>query len=336
MKSQLAMCILALWVCATMSFFTVPLSTSRSFVATSRSRKGSTTALTGVYRQRKRQPGKAEFAEIAVQPQDAPFGAWRTKLKVFAALFRQLLKGLKERFLALFRPFFPKTYTVYVLKCENGKFYVGSTGRTGRRKKERLREHMSTRGGSAWTRLHRPLSVVEERTKIPAAYYLGVESAVTAEYMFREGVNNVRGAQFSSPALLTQENIGALTAFLGHYLQASYKDVGAQLLKSLPPAPSPPAPPQTAAQARPLGLGPAPTSYPSSKKPTRRGGGKGGRALAAELPVPTAAAAIAAAAAAAEQQQSEWGAGSACYRCGRFGHYRSSCTETFDIKGVML
>lgn len=328
MKNQLAMCILALWVCATMSFFTVPLSTSRSFVATRRT--WSTTALSGVYRQRKRQP---EFAEIAVQPQDAPFGAWRTKLKVFAALFRQLLKGLKERFLALFRPFFPKTYTVYVLKCENGKFYVGSTGRTGRRKKERLREHMSTRGGSVWTRLHRPLSVIEERTKIPAAYYLGVESAVTAEYMFKEGVNNVRGAQFSSPALLTQENIGALTGFLGHYLQASYKDVGAQLLKSLPPAPSPPAPPQAAAQARPLGLGPAPTPhpYPPSKKPTRRGGGKGGRAFAAELPVPTAAAATV-----EEQQQSEWGAGSACYRCGRFGHYRSSCTETFDIKGVML
>lgn len=321
----------ALWVCATTSFFTVPFSLTRSF-PTSLSRSTSTTALTGVYRQRKRQSGKAEFAEIAFQP-DARSGAWRTKLKVFAARFRQLLQGLKERLLALFRPLFPKTYTVYVLRCENGKFYVGSTGRTGRRKKERLREHMSTRGGSVWTRLHRPLSVVEERTKIPEAYYLGVESAVTAEYMFREGINNVRGAQFSSPALLTREHIGALTAFLGHYLQASYRDVGALLLKSLPPSPPPPPSPQS---PPPLGLAPPAAPIYTSKRPsTKRGGGKGGRAQAhAGAPAPAEAAS--AAAAEAEQHGGEWSAGSACYRCGRLGHFRSSCTETFDIKGVAL
>ena len=44
--------------------------------------------------------------------------------------------------------------TVYVLECENDKYYVGST----KHKRQRYRQHFDQkRGGSAWTRLHKPM-----------------------------------------------------------------------------------------------------------------------------------------------------------------------------------
>jgi predicted GIY-YIG superfamily endonuclease len=66
-------------------------------------------------------------------------------------------------------------YTVYLLECNNNKFYVGST----KNREQRFQEHQSTRSGSAWTRLHKPIRVLREYSWIPASYYLGMEAQIT-------------------------------------------------------------------------------------------------------------------------------------------------------------
>ncbi|KAL9180884.1 hypothetical protein ACHAXT_009689 [Thalassiosira profunda] len=122
--------------------------------------------------------------------------------------------------------------TVYVLECSQGKYYVGST--TNR--KRRVREHRRGKG-SKWTRTYKPLRVVEERRRIPSKYLLGTESTVTAEYMLKMGVNNVRGSMFCSPREFHMGDIDALTKFLGHYCNLNYRKVNARLSQTLPPSP---------------------------------------------------------------------------------------------------
>jgi predicted GIY-YIG superfamily endonuclease len=123
-------------------------------------------------------------------------------------------------------------YTVYVLECENGKYYVGSTSH----KRQRFKQHMaSERGGSKWTRIHKPIRVARQYKRIPAAYYLGLEAQVTAECMYEYGVNNVRGAMFAQVRQYnTRYDIDALTGFLGHYNDLNYKEVNLILQQTLP------------------------------------------------------------------------------------------------------
>jgi hypothetical protein len=123
------------------------------------------------------------------------------------------------------------TYSVYVLALEGGKFYVGSS----LRKHKRFAEHLSDRGGSRWTREHKPLRMVESVDRLPAGGYLGVEAAKTAEYMWRHGVNNVRGAYFCQTRPYTApKDLAALTGFLGHFNGLKYEEVAAQLEITLP------------------------------------------------------------------------------------------------------
>ena len=92
------------------------------------------------------------------------------------------------------RRFFQK-YTIYVLELKDGKYYVGSTSH----KRQRWRQHWSGTGqGAAWTRRHAPIRVVFQHKRVPALYYLGLEAKVTAEWMLKHGVNNVRGASKST------------------------------------------------------------------------------------------------------------------------------------------
>ncbi|CAG8466944.1 12966_t:CDS:2 [Acaulospora colombiana] len=79
---------------------------------------------------------------------------------------------------------------VYVLRCRNGKYYVGETSNM----RNRYNEHMSGgRRAALWTRKYRPISIA----------WVGLtnnhllELAKTIEYMKRHGPNNVRGAKHS-------------------------------------------------------------------------------------------------------------------------------------------
>lgn len=121
--------------------------------------------------------------------------------------------------------------TVYVLECEGDKYYVGSTGN----RKQRYRQHFDNeRGGSKWTRMHKPIRVIAEYKRIPTRYLLGMESQTTAEYMMKYGINNVRGAAFCQTAQFTMADISDLTKFLGHYNQLDYKDLKRELRAVLP------------------------------------------------------------------------------------------------------
>jgi len=125
--------------------------------------------------------------------------------------------------------------TIYVLECEEGKYYVGMT--VNRRR--RLWQHMvSEKGGSAWTSQHTPIRVWKEYRRIPRRYALGWEAQVTAELMWKFGVNNVRGAMFAQRRLFDQSDLSTLVRFIGHHNSLPYARVQKVLQQSLPPAPS--------------------------------------------------------------------------------------------------
>eukprot|EP00536_Pseudo-nitzschia_multiseries_P008283 jgi/Psemu1/325131/estExt_fgenesh1_pg.C_2090007 len=159
--------------------------------------------------------------------------AWKKKKRYFgeglpgfaqSAIYRY--RGLKQKIRYAFC-----RNTVYVLECEGDKYYVGSTSN----RKQRYREHFEySRGGSKWTRLHKPIRVVEEYGRIPSRYLMGMEAQKTAETMIKHGVNNVRGASYSFARNLTTDDISSLTGFLGHYNQLNYKELSKELQKVLP------------------------------------------------------------------------------------------------------
>ena len=252
-------------------------------------------------------------------------------------------------------------YAVYVLECAGGKYYVGSTQRDI---KERWREHASLRGGSMWTKMHKPLRILhrEGMSRIPPPFYLGVESRITAKLMMIHGLNNVRGAQFSDPRNLTSADLPALTGFIGHNLGMDYKDVERLLLLRLPPAPTESSP---ATVTTPLpSLKSARSSAARRSQFTQEADlysfleeavvrediaeeergmycvrcGRSnhavvscfatttvkGRAILGQKP---------SAARGGRQDKEKEGV---CHRCGRPGHYRKNCAEQFDAVGTLI
>lgn len=83
--------------------------------------------------------------------------------------------------------------TIYVLKCEDDKYYVGKTDRNVG---DRVAEHFSNHG-CTWTKIHKPQSVVEV---IEEAHPLD-EDKYTKIYMERYGIDNVRGGTYSAVIL---------------------------------------------------------------------------------------------------------------------------------------
>lgn len=78
---------------------------------------------------------------------------------------------------------------LYVLKCANDKYYVGTTIREI---KERVEEHFSN-CGSEWTRKYKPISVVETINICDGSE----EDIWTKKYMRKYGITNVRGGSYS-------------------------------------------------------------------------------------------------------------------------------------------
>ncbi|CAG8719086.1 15510_t:CDS:2, partial [Acaulospora morrowiae] len=78
---------------------------------------------------------------------------------------------------------------VYVLECENGKYYVGSTNNM----MNRYNEHTSGGDRSAtWTRKYLPICIVWVGLTNNSSF----ELAKTIEYMKIYGKENVRGAHY--------------------------------------------------------------------------------------------------------------------------------------------
>lgn len=84
--------------------------------------------------------------------------------------------------------------TVYVLRLEREKYYVGKT----RNLQNRLDDHfVGAEFGSAWTRKYKPIDVVET---IEDADDFD-EDKYTLKYMSKYGIDNVRGGSFCQVVL---------------------------------------------------------------------------------------------------------------------------------------
>lgn len=82
--------------------------------------------------------------------------------------------------------------TLYILECEDNKWYVGKTSDVQRRFKQHIQGN-----GSEWTREHPPIRIVETR---PIASQFD-ETNVTKVLMKKYGVENVRGGAYSAVEL---------------------------------------------------------------------------------------------------------------------------------------
>jgi len=80
---------------------------------------------------------------------------------------------------------------LYILGLYNNKYYIGLTKKTAQ---QRLSEHFRGRG-AAWTRIHKPHCV--ERW-IPGNFGGLDEDYLTKIYMYRHGIENVRGGTYSN------------------------------------------------------------------------------------------------------------------------------------------
>lgn len=87
--------------------------------------------------------------------------------------------------------------TVYILKLENDKYYIG---RTTKSIYERVLEH-SLGEASAWTKLNKPLEIVDFKfnaDKFDTDLYV-------KKYMDKYGISNVRGGSYTSIRLPTEK-----------------------------------------------------------------------------------------------------------------------------------
>jgi predicted GIY-YIG superfamily endonuclease len=76
---------------------------------------------------------------------------------------------------------------IYILQLEDNKFYIGKTENP----QFRLNNHFNF-NGSAWTKKYKPLKVLKI---IPDCNNFD-EDRYTKEYMFKKGINNVRGGTY--------------------------------------------------------------------------------------------------------------------------------------------
>jgi predicted GIY-YIG superfamily endonuclease len=77
---------------------------------------------------------------------------------------------------------------VYVLKCDQGKYYVGKTNYP----LVRFKQHFSNRGAS-WTRIYKPIAVMSFVQNVSHFE----EDKVVKEMMAKYGIENVRGGAYA-------------------------------------------------------------------------------------------------------------------------------------------
>jgi hypothetical protein len=83
--------------------------------------------------------------------------------------------------------------TVYVLECQNSKYYVGQTDRP---LEFRISEHKHHQG-SEWTKLYQPIRLIDSKENADEFD----EDKYTKIYMKRYGIENVRGGSYTQITL---------------------------------------------------------------------------------------------------------------------------------------
>ncbi|MGH1461197.1 MAG: GIY-YIG nuclease family protein [Neptuniibacter sp.] len=82
---------------------------------------------------------------------------------------------------------------VYILRCEQNKWYIGHS----RDIAQRIHSHMNKpKSGSKWTRMYKPIEV---EAILPGD--IRREDELTIAYMSKYGVDNVRGGKWASPEI---------------------------------------------------------------------------------------------------------------------------------------
>lgn len=111
--------------------------------------------------------------------------------------------------------------TIYVLECEDNKYYVGKTERPVY---DRIIEHFSDYA-SAWTKQYPPIGIIDYYE----SYNIDDEDFTTKLYMKEYGIENVRGGSYSKVNLplyqikalemefCTQDNLCFRCMQPGHY-----------------------------------------------------------------------------------------------------------------------
>ena len=78
---------------------------------------------------------------------------------------------------------------IYILELENSKYYIGKTNNPS----FRLKSHFN-KNGSEWTKFYEPKKIIEIRENCD----IYDEDKITIEYMNKFGIDNVRGGSFVS------------------------------------------------------------------------------------------------------------------------------------------
>jgi predicted GIY-YIG superfamily endonuclease len=83
---------------------------------------------------------------------------------------------------------------VYVLKLEQGKYYIGQTVDVDRRYAQHLGK---IEGGATWTKTYRPLEIIEVIDVVSGVREVSrMENEITIKYAIKYGVDNVRGGKY--------------------------------------------------------------------------------------------------------------------------------------------
>lgn len=89
-----------------------------------------------------------------------------------------------------------KHYWLYVLTLEDSCYYVGVTSLTP---KQRFKQHQSEFLAAEWTKLHKPIKILDTRDLGLTTYAKAqaFENRAVRRYIRTYGINNVRGGDVS-------------------------------------------------------------------------------------------------------------------------------------------
>lgn len=214
-----------------------------------------------------------------------------------------------------------KIQTVYVLGLEENKFYVGITTNMKKRMAQHFAQVSGEHYGSAWTRLYRPMGVLETLENVPPIY----ENIMTKQYMAKYGIENVRGGAYCE-VNLDADTMKILTVFIreirsemglcfacggNHYItQCTRRET---VSSTVPFIPSVPLAPIDENESPENSQGPSqiPSEQPVEATPVVE-------------PSPV------------ESNIVAFPLGAVCTRCGRKDHSATKCYFAFDVKGQRI
>lgn len=130
-----------------------------------------------------------------------------------------------------------KNWWLYVLKLEEGKYYVGITSKTPER---RFRQHMNGTMGARWTRHYKPIKIYDSKQlgSVSIDKAQEYEGKVTREYMKKYGDNNVRGGDLTEDEdyirrfgrIFTKDNWDVLTVVILQTIIIAYLGIDKYIL----------------------------------------------------------------------------------------------------------